>query len=73
MYNRINKNSTNFLDFNNILLHKIQIYQITYFNIYIQYTSFPLDLMKSISSVLKVAIDILFTLCGGVNPRLKNK
>lgn len=37
------------------------------------YTSFPRDLMKSISSVLNVAIDILLTLCGGVKPRLENK
>lgn len=36
-------------------------------------TSFPLDLMKSISSVLNVAIDMLLTLCGGVKPRLKNE
>jgi len=34
-------------------------------------TSFPLDLMKSISSVLNVAIDILLTRCGGVKPRLE--
>lgn len=36
-------------------------------------TSFPLDFMKSISSVLNVAIDTLLTLCGGVRPRLENK
>lgn len=29
--------------------------------------------MKSISSVLNVAIDILLTLWGGVKPRLENK
>lgn len=34
-------------------------------------TSFPRDFINSISSGLKLAMDIDFTLCGGVKPRLK--
>lgn len=33
--------------------------------------SLPCALIKSISSVVNVAIDIDFTRCGGVKPRLK--
>lgn len=36
-------------------------------------TSFPELFKKSISSGVKLAIDIDFTLCGGFNPRLKCK
>ena len=34
-------------------------------------TSFPRDFINSTSSGLKLAMDIDFTLCGGVKPRLK--
>ena len=34
-------------------------------------TSFPLPFRNSISSVVKLVIDIDLTLCGGFNPRLK--
>jgi len=34
-------------------------------------TSFPRDFTNSTSSGLKLAMDIDFTLCGGVKPRLK--
>ena len=34
-------------------------------------TSFPCDLRKSISSGVKLAIDIDFTRCGGFSPRLE--
>lgn len=37
----------------------------------IHITSFPCDLRKSISSGVKLAMDIDFTLWGGFNPRLK--
>lgn len=36
-------------------------------------TSFPRDFINSTSSGLKLAMDIDFTLCGGVKPRLKKK
>ena len=34
-------------------------------------TSFPRDFINSTSSGLKLAMDIDFTLCGGVKPRLE--